>query len=213
MGELCRWRDFRNFGKIKGQAELGNVPSLSFSLLHIFLPPSSYPLHPLNNIQNGQVRCFGLPPYRYWPCHEEGELPFNPPFNSSRSLHSTRSYTDDTSLSRLTGLAKPPRRSFRLPLRPSGRSDGRLSRRLVLTPSPRKLTFNTLLSQRSKLTSRSGEFTLYDHLLDHSFNFGVVPQRYVEQKLSPLDTYFAMGRGRQDKAKGVDVVASEMGKL
>lgn len=38
----------------------------------------------------------------------------------------------------------------------------------------------------------SGDFTLYDHLLDHSFNFGVVPQRYVEQKLSPLDTYFGM---------------------
>lgn len=36
----------------------------------------------------------------------------------------------------------------------------------------------------------SGDFTLYDHLLDHSFNFGVVPQRYVEQKLSPLDTFF-----------------------
>ncbi|WWC97166.1 5-methyltetrahydropteroyltriglutamate-homocysteine S-methyltransferase [Kwoniella sp. B9012] len=59
----------------------------------------------------------------------------------------------------------------------------------------------------------SGDFTLYDHLLDHSFNFGVIPQRYVEQKLSPLDTYFAMGRGRQDRAKGIDVVASEMGKF
>ncbi|WWC66933.1 5-methyltetrahydropteroyltriglutamate-homocysteine S-methyltransferase [Kwoniella pini CBS 10737] len=59
----------------------------------------------------------------------------------------------------------------------------------------------------------SGDFTLYDHLLDHSFNFGVIPQRYVEQKLSPLDTYFAMGRGRQDRSKGIDVVASEMGKF
>ncbi|WVO14874.1 5-methyltetrahydropteroyltriglutamate-homocysteine S-methyltransferase [Cryptococcus depauperatus] len=59
----------------------------------------------------------------------------------------------------------------------------------------------------------SGEFTLYDHLLDHSFNFGVVPERYVAQKLDPLDTYFAMGRGRQDRAKGIDVVACEMGKF
>ncbi|WWC85712.1 5-methyltetrahydropteroyltriglutamate-homocysteine S-methyltransferase [Kwoniella dendrophila CBS 6074] len=59
----------------------------------------------------------------------------------------------------------------------------------------------------------SGDFTLYDHLLDHSFNFGVIPQRYVEQKLSPLDTYFAMGRGKQDRSKGIDVVASEMGKF
>ncbi|WRT63614.1 5-methyltetrahydropteroyltriglutamate-homocysteine S-methyltransferase [Kwoniella shivajii] len=59
----------------------------------------------------------------------------------------------------------------------------------------------------------SGDFTLYDHLLDHSFNFGVVPDRYVQQNLSPLDTYFAMGRGRQDRSKGIDVVASEMGKF
>lgn len=59
----------------------------------------------------------------------------------------------------------------------------------------------------------SGDFTLYDHLLDHSYNFGVIPERYESQKLSPLDTYFAMGRGRQDREKGIDVVASEMGKL
>ncbi|RXK37641.1 5-methyltetrahydropteroyltriglutamate-homocysteine S-methyltransferase [Tremella mesenterica] len=59
----------------------------------------------------------------------------------------------------------------------------------------------------------SGDFTLYDHLLDHSYNFGVIPQRYVEQKLSGLDTYFAMGRGKQDREKGIDVVASEMGKF
>ena len=61
--------------------------------------------------------------------------------------------------------------------------------------------------------SCSGDFTLYDHLLDHSYNFGVIPERYTSQKLSPLDTYFAMGRGRQDREKGIDVVASEMGKL
>ena len=59
----------------------------------------------------------------------------------------------------------------------------------------------------------SGEFTLYDQLLDHSYNFGVIPERYASQNLSGLDTYFAMGRGRQDKAKGVDVVACEMGKF
>ncbi|AAW46187.1 hypothetical protein CNBK1240 [Cryptococcus deneoformans B-3501A] len=62
-------------------------------------------------------------------------------------------------------------------------------------------------------TVPSGEFTLYDHLLDHSFNFGVIPERYVSQKLDPLDTYFAMGRGRQDRSKGIDVVACEMGKF
>ncbi|BEJ12041.1 hypothetical protein CspHIS471_0205010 [Cutaneotrichosporon sp. HIS471] len=59
----------------------------------------------------------------------------------------------------------------------------------------------------------SGDFTLYDGLLDHSFNFNVVPERFTKQGLSPLDTYFAMGRGRQDRAKGIDVAANEMGKF
>ncbi|KAL7418930.1 methionine-synthesizing 5-methyltetrahydropteroyltriglutamate--homocysteine methyltransferase [Cryptotrichosporon argae] len=59
----------------------------------------------------------------------------------------------------------------------------------------------------------SGEFTLYDHLLDHSFNFNVIPERFTSQGLSPLDTYFAMGRGHQDRAKGIDVAANEMGKF
>ncbi|KAJ7665505.1 cobalamin-independent synthase [Mycena rosella] len=56
----------------------------------------------------------------------------------------------------------------------------------------------------------SGEFSLYDHVLDHSAAFNVIPKRYVGQGLSPIDVYFAMGRGRQ--ADGVDVPASEMKK-
>ncbi|KAJ7590964.1 cobalamin-independent synthase [Mycena floridula] len=56
----------------------------------------------------------------------------------------------------------------------------------------------------------SGEFSLYDHVLDHSAAFNVIPQRYLGNGLSPLDVYFAMGRGRQ--ADGVDVPASEMKK-
>jgi 5-methyltetrahydropteroyltriglutamate--homocysteine methyltransferase len=55
-----------------------------------------------------------------------------------------------------------------------------------------------------------GEFSLYDHVLDHSAAFNVIPRRYVGQNLSALDVYFAMGRGRQ--ADGVDVPASEMKK-
>ena len=58
--------------------------------------------------------------------------------------------------------------------------------------------------------SFSGEFTLYDHVLDHSAAFNVIPQRYLGHGLSDLDIYFAMGRGRQ--ADGVDVPASEMKK-
>ncbi|KLO18049.1 cobalamin-independent methionine synthase [Schizopora paradoxa] len=56
----------------------------------------------------------------------------------------------------------------------------------------------------------SGDFTLYDHVLDHSAAFNVIPERYTKSKLSDLDIYFAMGRGRQ--ADGVDVPASEMKK-
>ncbi|KAI5124946.1 hypothetical protein M0805_007373 [Coniferiporia weirii] len=56
----------------------------------------------------------------------------------------------------------------------------------------------------------SGDFTLYDHVLDHSAAFNVIPSRYTGFNLSPLDVYFAMGRGRQ--ADGVDVPASEMKK-
>ncbi|KZS98048.1 5-methyltetrahydropteroyltriglutamate-homocysteine S-methyltransferase [Sistotremastrum niveocremeum HHB9708] len=56
----------------------------------------------------------------------------------------------------------------------------------------------------------SGDFTLYDHVLDHSASFNVIPPRYQGKNLSPLDVYFAMGRGRQ--ADGVDVPASEMKK-
>jgi 5-methyltetrahydropteroyltriglutamate--homocysteine methyltransferase len=54
----------------------------------------------------------------------------------------------------------------------------------------------------------SGEFTLYDHVLDHSAAFNAIPPRYQGLGLSDLDTFFAMGRGRQ--AEGVDVPASEM---
>lgn len=56
----------------------------------------------------------------------------------------------------------------------------------------------------------SGEFSLYDHVLDHSSAFNVVPRRYTGLGLTELDVYFAMGRGRQ--SEGVDVPACEMKK-
>jgi 5-methyltetrahydropteroyltriglutamate--homocysteine methyltransferase len=62
----------------------------------------------------------------------------------------------------------------------------------------------------SLIVDLSGEFSLYDHVLDLSAAFNVIPKRYVGQGLTPLDVYFAMGRGRQ--ADGVDVPASEMKK-
>ncbi|HJF31133.1 MAG TPA: 5-methyltetrahydropteroyltriglutamate--homocysteine S-methyltransferase [Sporosarcina psychrophila] len=52
-----------------------------------------------------------------------------------------------------------------------------------------------------------GDFSLYDHVLDNSIMFGVVPKRfaYAGGKV-PLDTYFAIARGTKD------AVASEMTK-
>ena len=58
--------------------------------------------------------------------------------------------------------------------------------------------------------SCSGDFTLYDHVLDHSLAFNAVPRRYLGHGLSELDLAFAMARGRQTGA--VDVPACEMSK-
>ncbi|OOQ82171.1 putative 5-methyltetrahydropteroyltriglutamate--homocysteine methyltransferase [Penicillium brasilianum] len=54
----------------------------------------------------------------------------------------------------------------------------------------------------------SNDFAFYDQVLDHIQLFGVVPERYSQYKLHPLDEYFAMGRGLQKE--GVDVPALEM---
>jgi len=60
------------------------------------------------------------------------------------------------------------------------------------------------------LAAISGDFTLYDHVLDHSLAFNVIPNRYRNHNLSDLDVFFAMGRGRQ--TADVDVPACEMKK-
>ncbi|KAL8290424.1 hypothetical protein RQP46_002682 [Phenoliferia psychrophenolica] len=56
----------------------------------------------------------------------------------------------------------------------------------------------------------SGDFTLYDHSLDFSTTFNVIPAKYAAADISELDRYFAMGRGRQ--VAGVDLPAQEMQK-
>jgi len=56
----------------------------------------------------------------------------------------------------------------------------------------------------------SGDFSLYDHVLDHSVAFNVIPKRYLGLGLSDMDVYFAMGCGRQ--TPGVDVPACGMKK-
>lgn len=54
----------------------------------------------------------------------------------------------------------------------------------------------------------SNDFALYDQVLAHSQDFGVVPARYSSSGLNAVDEYFAMGRGHQKD--GVDVPALEM---
>ena len=60
----------------------------------------------------------------------------------------------------------------------------------------------------------AGDFSFYDQVLDHAVMFNVIPQRYEGYDLTPLETYFAMGRGLQrpatETSKAVDVVACEM---
>ncbi|KAI9793520.1 MAG: methionine-synthesizing 5- methyltetrahydropteroyltriglutamate--homocysteine methyltransferase [Peltula sp. TS41687] len=46
----------------------------------------------------------------------------------------------------------------------------------------------------------SNDFSFYDHVLDHIQLFGATPERYTKYKLSPLDEFFAMGRGLQREA-------------
>ncbi len=57
----------------------------------------------------------------------------------------------------------------------------------------------------------SGDFSLYDQVLDAITMVGAVPERYAHSEGNvDLDTYFAMARGRQ--TAGQDVVAMEMTK-
>ncbi|KAJ5787191.1 hypothetical protein N7457_002181 [Penicillium paradoxum] len=56
----------------------------------------------------------------------------------------------------------------------------------------------------------SNDFAFYDQVLDHHQLFGTIPERYSKYNLHPLDTYFAMGRGLQKPAEGIDVPSLEM---
>ncbi|KAL2867934.1 5-methyltetrahydropteroyltriglutamate--homocysteine S-methyltransferase [Aspergillus lucknowensis] len=60
----------------------------------------------------------------------------------------------------------------------------------------------------------SNDFAFYDQVLDHIQLFGVIPERYTQYNLHPLDEYFALGRGLQKPAKdgqpAIDVPSLEM---
>jgi 5-methyltetrahydropteroyltriglutamate--homocysteine methyltransferase len=57
----------------------------------------------------------------------------------------------------------------------------------------------------------SNDFSLYDCMLDMAVAVGAVPARYREIG-EPLTRYFAMARGLQDRAAGLDLAALEMTK-
>jgi hypothetical protein len=53
----------------------------------------------------------------------------------------------------------------------------------------------------------SNDFAYYDQVLDHIQLFGIIPERYAKYKLDQIDECFAMGRGLQKPAEGIDVPA------
>jgi 5-methyltetrahydropteroyltriglutamate--homocysteine methyltransferase len=55
------------------------------------------------------------------------------------------------------------------------------------------------------------DFSLYDHMLDMAVMVGAIPARY-RGVADPLTRYFAMARGHQDPAAGIDLAALEMTK-
>ncbi len=53
----------------------------------------------------------------------------------------------------------------------------------------------------------SNDFSYYDGVLDTALQFNVIPKRYKELGLSPIDTYFAMARGYQGEKGNVKALA------
>lgn len=53
----------------------------------------------------------------------------------------------------------------------------------------------------------SNDFSFYDHTLDTAVLLNIVPKRYTQLGLSPLDTYFAMARGYQGEKGDVKALA------
>jgi len=51
------------------------------------------------------------------------------------------------------------------------------------------------------------DFSFYDNVLDTAFLFNVIPGRYKELGLSPIDTYFAAARGYQGEKGNVKALA------
>ncbi|KAJ1921987.1 methionine-synthesizing 5- methyltetrahydropteroyltriglutamate--homocysteine methyltransferase [Mycoemilia scoparia] len=54
-----------------------------------------------------------------------------------------------------------------------------------------------------------GDFTFYDHVLDHAILFGIVPERYNAADAG-LERYFALARGLQVPSRNIDLPSLEM---
>ncbi|SPO38178.1 probable MET6 - methionine synthase [Pseudozyma flocculosa] len=80
---------------------------------------------------------------------------------------------------------------------------------LKVAKEQRLLTYKSIKEQGVD-TVPTGTFSLYDHVLDASNTFNLIPAQYAQAGLDPLDTYFAMARGHQKN--GVDLPATEMQK-
>ena len=53
----------------------------------------------------------------------------------------------------------------------------------------------------------TGDFSFFDNTLDVANLLNIVPKRYQDLNLSPLDTYFAQARGYQGEAGDVKALA------
>ena len=84
---------------------------------------------------------------------------------------------------------------------------------LEVAKNGRKYAWNIQKENNISLIS-SNDFSFYDHVLDASFTFGVIPERYHSLFSSfssdSLEVYFAMARGYQKD--GHDIIAMEMTK-
>lgn len=73
----------------------------------------------------------------------------------------------------------------------------------------RRMHWN-LLKEKGISLIPSNDFSFYDTTLDTAVLLNIIPKRFLDLKLSPLDTYFALARGYQGKAG--DVTALPMKK-
>lgn len=81
-----------------------------------------------------------------------------------------------------------------------------------LTSRGEALWLKSLQRQASLDVVQVGDFSLYDHVLDTSFLFGVVPQRFRDSADTPLEQYFLNARGKGGDEGCCSTSAGEMTK-